>query len=162
MPSEMRRLRQLEDENARLEWIVADLSLDKELSACSRRYRTPQRKVKAKLREHRQPASQPNDVRAMDFLHDQLFDRRKIRILVIMTAPAGSRRPWIRASPTRPQPLSRPLIRPARWQVIQRLSGSTTGRNCLPRPGSVGLSARRHPGLQPAGQADGQHPCRVH
>jgi putative transposase len=29
MPSEMRRLRQLEDENAKLKRIVADLSLDK-------------------------------------------------------------------------------------------------------------------------------------
>lgn len=29
MPSEMRRLRQLEDENARLKRLVADLSLDK-------------------------------------------------------------------------------------------------------------------------------------
>ncbi len=30
-PSEMRRLRQLEDENAKLKRIVADLSLDKEM-----------------------------------------------------------------------------------------------------------------------------------
>lgn len=31
LPSEMRRLKQLEDENARLKRIVADLSLDKEM-----------------------------------------------------------------------------------------------------------------------------------
>ena len=31
MPSEMKRLRQLEDENAKLKRIVADLSLDKEM-----------------------------------------------------------------------------------------------------------------------------------
>lgn len=31
MPSEMRRLRQLEEENGRLKRIVADLSLDKEM-----------------------------------------------------------------------------------------------------------------------------------
>ncbi len=31
MPSEMKRLRQLEDENARLKRIVADLSFDKEM-----------------------------------------------------------------------------------------------------------------------------------
>ncbi len=31
MPSEMKRLRELEDENARLKRIVADLSLDKEM-----------------------------------------------------------------------------------------------------------------------------------
>lgn len=29
MPSEVKRLRQLEDENAKLKWIAADLSLDK-------------------------------------------------------------------------------------------------------------------------------------
>ena len=31
MPSEMKRLKQLEEENARLKKIVADLSLDKEM-----------------------------------------------------------------------------------------------------------------------------------
>jgi len=31
MPSEMRRLRELEEENGRLKRIVADLSLDKEM-----------------------------------------------------------------------------------------------------------------------------------
>lgn len=31
-PSEMRRLRQLEDENSKLKWLVADLSLDKAIS----------------------------------------------------------------------------------------------------------------------------------
>ena len=31
MPSEMRRLKELEDENTRLKRIVADLSLDKEM-----------------------------------------------------------------------------------------------------------------------------------
>ena len=31
MPSEVRKLRQLEEENARLRWLVADLSLDKEM-----------------------------------------------------------------------------------------------------------------------------------
>jgi len=29
LPSEMRRLRQLEEENGKLKWIFADLSLDK-------------------------------------------------------------------------------------------------------------------------------------
>ena len=29
MPSEFKRLRQLEEENAKLKWLVADLSLDK-------------------------------------------------------------------------------------------------------------------------------------
>ncbi|MEQ9815472.1 MAG: IS3 family transposase [Azospirillaceae bacterium] len=181
MPSEMRRLRELEHENARLKKIVADLSLDKEMlqdvvkrkplrpgrkitlvdamrsewsisirRACaviafdpktyrykSRRpgqaaveqrireicqtrvrfgyrrvhvllrregwainqkktyriYRemgmqlrnkTPKRRVKAKLRDDRQLAVGPNDVWAMDFVHDQLATGRKLRVLTVI------------------------------------------------------------------------------
>ena len=36
------------------------------------RNKTPKRRVKAKLREDRQTAAGPNDVWAMDFVHDQL------------------------------------------------------------------------------------------
>jgi putative transposase len=36
------------------------------------RSKTPKRRVKAKLREDRQEAVGPNDVWAMDFVHDQL------------------------------------------------------------------------------------------
>ena len=39
---------------------------------------------KAKLRAGRTGASAPNDVWAMDFVHDQLFDGRKIRALTIV------------------------------------------------------------------------------
>ncbi len=46
--------------------------------------KTPKRKVKAKLREDRQAATRANDIWAMDFLHDQLFDGRKIRILAVI------------------------------------------------------------------------------
>ncbi|WP_429771131.1 IS3 family transposase [Aurantiacibacter flavus] len=181
MPSEMRRLRELEDENGRLKRIVADLTLDREMlqdvippkalrpdrkrelvdgmladwgvsirRACralpfdtssyhyqSRRtdpaflkkrikeicethvrygyrrvyyilrregwavnlkkvyrlYRelglqlrnkTPKRRVKAKLREDRTTAVRPNDVWAMDFVHDQLATGRKLRILTVV------------------------------------------------------------------------------
>lgn len=48
------------------------------------RNKTPKRKVKAKLREDRQAATRANDIWAMDFLHDQLFDGRKIRILAVI------------------------------------------------------------------------------
>ncbi|MEQ8747393.1 IS3 family transposase [Pyruvatibacter sp.] len=181
MPSEMRRLRELEDENGRLKKIVADLTLHREMlqdvikrkplrpdrkreiidavrqdwqatirRACSalqfdrstyhyrsrrtdpavlkkrikeicethvrygyrrvyyilrrdgwtvnmkkvyRLYReqglqfrnkTPKRRVKAKLREDRAPAIRPNDVWAMDFVHDQLATGRKLRILTVV------------------------------------------------------------------------------
>lgn len=36
------------------------------------RNKTPKRRVRAKLREDRHPATRPNEVWAMDFVHDQL------------------------------------------------------------------------------------------
>ena len=48
------------------------------------RNKTPKRKVSAKLREDRSPATAPNEVWAMDFMSDQLVDGRRIRILTII------------------------------------------------------------------------------
>lgn len=48
------------------------------------RNRTPKRRVQAKLREDRAPAIRPNDVWAMDFVHDQLATGRKIRVLTVV------------------------------------------------------------------------------
>ncbi len=48
------------------------------------RNKTPKRKVKAKLRDDRTPATAPNECWSMDFLSDQLFDGRKIRVLSIV------------------------------------------------------------------------------
>jgi putative transposase len=48
------------------------------------RLKSPKRRVKAQLREDRSAASRANQVWAMDFVHDQLFDGRKIRILTIV------------------------------------------------------------------------------
>jgi len=48
------------------------------------RNKTPKRRVKAKLREDRAPAMRPNDVWAMDFVHDQLATGRKLRILTVV------------------------------------------------------------------------------
>jgi len=48
------------------------------------RNKSPKRRVKAQLRDDRTPATVPNQVWAMDFVHDQLFDGRKIRILTIV------------------------------------------------------------------------------
>lgn len=48
------------------------------------RNKSPKRRVKAKLREDRSPAAAPNHIWAMDFVHDQLFDGRKIRVLTIV------------------------------------------------------------------------------
>lgn len=48
------------------------------------RNKTPKRQVRAKLRADRQPATQPNETWAMDFVHDQLATGRKIRILTVV------------------------------------------------------------------------------
>ena len=48
------------------------------------RNKTPKRRVKAKLRDDRHPASRPNEVWAMDFLHDQLATGTKIRVLTVV------------------------------------------------------------------------------
>lgn len=48
------------------------------------RNKSPKRRVKAKLRGDRSPAVEPNQVWAMDFVHDELFDGKKIRVLTIV------------------------------------------------------------------------------
>jgi putative transposase len=48
------------------------------------RNKHPKRRVKAKLREERQAAAGPNEVWAMDFVHDKLALGKKLRILTIV------------------------------------------------------------------------------
>lgn len=48
------------------------------------RNKTPKRRVKAKLRNDRSEAVCPNDVWAMDFVHDQLALGQKLRILTVV------------------------------------------------------------------------------
>ena len=48
------------------------------------RNKNPKRRVKAKLRDDRQEAVGPNEVGAMDFVHDQLALGNKLRILTIV------------------------------------------------------------------------------
>jgi putative transposase len=48
------------------------------------RNKTPKRRVRAKLRDDRTPATRPNDVWAMDFVHDQLATGQKIRVLTVV------------------------------------------------------------------------------
>lgn len=48
------------------------------------RNKSPKRKVAAKLRDDRTAATTPNECWSMDFLSDQLFDGRKIRVLTIV------------------------------------------------------------------------------
>jgi putative transposase len=48
------------------------------------RNKTPKRRVKAKLRDDRRPATRSNETWAMDFVHDQLSTGRKLRVLTIV------------------------------------------------------------------------------
>ncbi len=58
-------------------WLYRELGLQL-------RNKTPKRRVEAKLREDRAPTIRPNDVWAMDFVHDQLATGRKLRILTVV------------------------------------------------------------------------------
>jgi putative transposase len=48
------------------------------------RNKSPKRRVKAKLREGRIPATRVNEIWAMDFVHDQLATGPKLRVLTIV------------------------------------------------------------------------------
>ena len=48
------------------------------------RNKTPKRRVKAKLQDDRTEAVGPNDIWAMDFVHDQLATGRKLRELTVV------------------------------------------------------------------------------
>ena len=48
------------------------------------RNKTPKRRVKAKLRDDRREALEPNETWAMDFVHDQLATGKKIRVLTVV------------------------------------------------------------------------------
>ncbi|MDA9537052.1 transposase, partial [Bradyrhizobium sp. CCBAU 21362] len=48
------------------------------------RSKTPKRRVKAKLRDDRRPATRSNETWAMDFVHDQLATGHKLRVLTIV------------------------------------------------------------------------------
>ncbi len=50
------------------------------------RNKTPKRRVKAKLRDDRKQATQPNETWAMGFVHDQLATGKKIRVLTVVDA----------------------------------------------------------------------------
>ena len=48
------------------------------------RNKTPKRRVKAKLRDDRRPATRSNETWAMDFVHNQLATGRKLRVLTVV------------------------------------------------------------------------------
>lgn len=48
------------------------------------RNKAPKRRVKAKLRDDRRPATRANETWGMDFVHDQLATGQKLRVLTIV------------------------------------------------------------------------------
>ncbi len=126
------------------------------------RNKTPKRRVKAKLRDDRRPATRSNEIWAMDFVHDQLATGRKLRVLTIVDTftplLAGDRgalqlprRRCRRGARTGRPPGRLPESDPRRPGHRVRLTRSR----------SVGVSARRHARLLPARQADRQCLHRV-
>lgn len=105
------------------------------------RNKHPKRRVKAKLREDRQEAAGPNEVWAMDFVHDQLALGKKLRILTIVDihsryCPAADPRFAYRG-----EDVVQTLERVCRQIGIRRRSGSTMAASsspatwiCGPRP----------------------------
>jgi len=89
------------------------------------RNKTPKRRVKAKLRDDRQPAVRANETWAMDFVHDQLATGRKLRVLTIVDTFSRFHR---RSSPasTSAAPMS--------WTCWNKLVGKLDSRR---RSGSI-------------------------
>jgi len=80
------------------------------------RNKTPKRRVKAKLRDDRRVATQPNETWAMDFVHDQLATGQKLRVLTVQWSfPSRvSERPLV------PKPCRRRQKDGGLAQVLQR------------------------------------------
>jgi putative transposase len=79
------------------------------------RHKTPKRRVKAKLRSDRQAATAFNDCWSMDFMADQTFDGKKLRILTIVDN-------FSRVSPTigvRRRYTGYDVVRTLEWAVQQ-------------------------------------------
>ena len=121
------------------------------------RAKTPKRRVRAKLREDRCPASRPNQTWAMDFVHDQLAMGKKIRVLTVVDI-------FSKFSPVidprfsyRGEDVVATLEQVCAPSGISRHDPRRSGLGIyLPRSGPVGLCPRRHAGLQPTRKADGQ------
>jgi putative transposase len=54
------------------------------LEGLQMRYKPPRGRVKAKLRDDRGPATGPNQIWAMDWMYDELFDGRRLWILTVV------------------------------------------------------------------------------
>jgi len=103
-------------------------------------HKTPKPRVAAKLREDRSPPAAPKQVWAMDFLSDQLFDGRKIRILTIVDAYSR------RSTPGRTTAARRssrrwsgsPGSTARRRRFVSTMGRSSSARRSISGPGSTG------------------------
>jgi hypothetical protein len=124
------------------------------------------KRIKAKLRDDRHTATAPNEVWAMDFVHDQLFDGRRIRLLTMIDtsttfAPAIEVRQSFRGSDV-VETLAR--VTEHKRSAIPKPFVSTMVPSSSARSSTSGLScaARRSTSVVPASrQADRQCLYRV-
>jgi HTH-like domain len=114
------------------------------LEGLQMRHKPPRRRVMAKLRADRSDATGPNQVWAMDWMYDELFDGRRLWVLTVVDT-------WSRICP---------VLRVCRSATAMEVAGDDPCRPGEPvylegaRP--LGLFKRRHPGLQPTREADRQ------
>jgi putative transposase len=126
------------------------------------RNKSPKRKVKAKLREGRSDAAAPNQVWAMDFVHDQLFDGRKLRVLTIVDtfsrlSPAIEVRQSFKGAD-----VVAVLERASQRAGYPKATRLDNGPQFISKgSGPMGLHAWRHARLQSARQANRQCVYRV-
>jgi putative transposase len=120
------------------------------------RNKTPKSRVKPKLREDRSVAVAANETWAMDFVHDQLATGRKLRVLTVVdtfsrfSAVLDARFSYRGEDVAT---LDRVCTEVGFPRTIRVDQGSEFD---LPRPGPLGLPARRDARLLPTRQADRQ------
>jgi putative transposase len=106
------------------------------------RNKTPKRRVKAKLRDDRQEAVCPNDVWAMDFVHDQLATGKKIRVLTVVDTFSRYVPLLDPGSATGLRTWSGRWSRCAQGSATRRRSASTRARSLSPAISTYGLIRR--------------------
>jgi putative transposase len=119
------------------------------------RNKSPKRRMKANLRQDRMTAARPNDVWAMDFVHDQLFDGRKIRVLTIVDTFTRLA-PAIDVRQNKGVDVVATHERAIHDVGLPKTIRVDNGPQFISRPPPVGVRARCHPRLLEVREADGQ------
>ena len=126
------------------------------------RTKKPKRHVSCQKRMERQVAEGMDESWSMDFMSDELFDGRRIRLLTIVDnftreSLAIRAAASIRGQGRRGCPAASQGAAPA----AQDHTGGQWARVHIEAPGPVGLSERGGAGLQPSREAHGQRHHRV-